>query len=67
MSTLHGTVVGFDADSGLGEVEASDGRRFPFHCIEIADGSRRIEVGAPVAFELLAKLGSYEAAGVRTR
>jgi CspA family cold shock protein len=62
MSPLHGTVVEFDAASGLGVVQAADGRRFPFHCIEIADGTRRIEVGTAVSFGLLAKLGSYEAA-----
>ncbi|MFM7686629.1 MAG: hypothetical protein ACKPDI_12005 [Actinomycetota bacterium] len=62
MSTLHGVVVRFDADSGLGEVESADGRRFPFHCIEVADGTRRVAVGAAVTFGLIAKLGVYEAA-----
>lgn len=65
MSALHvGTVVAFDAAVGLGEVERSDGRRFLFHCIELADGTRSIEVPAAVTFGLLCKLGRYEASAV---
>ena len=45
-----GKVGSFDADVGLGEVQGEDGRRYPFHCTEIADGSRRIEVGTEVEF-----------------
>jgi len=60
----HGTVVSFDGEVGLGEVATVDGRRYPFHCIEIADGSRRIDVGLPVSFRLLCKLGRYEAAAL---
>ena len=62
---LHvGTVVSFDAAVGLGEVQSVDGQRFTFHCIEIADGSRAIEVGTAVTFGLLAKLGRHEAARI---
>lgn len=57
-----GRVVAFDDAVGLGEVERGDGVRFPFHCIEIADGSRTIAVGTSVNFGLLCKLGRYEAA-----
>lgn len=46
-----GTVSAFDVARGLGEVEADDGQRLPFHCTAIADGSRTIPVGARVAFE----------------
>jgi cold shock CspA family protein len=60
-----GTVVAFDAHVGLGEVEADDGTGVPFHCIVIADGSRSIEVGARVTFDLLAKLGRWEASSIR--
>lgn len=60
-----GTVVAFDAAVGLGEIRRDDGALFPFHCIEIADGTRDIAVDAPVEFSLLCKLGGYEAAGVR--
>lgn len=65
MSHMRGKVLAFDPSVGLGEVEAVDGRVFPFHCIEIADGSRRIEVGTVVGFELIAKMGAYEAADIR--
>jgi len=64
VTTRHqGTVVEFDRDVGLGVIEAG-GRRYPFHCIEIADGSRDIAVGTEVSFELLCKLGRYEAAAI---
>lgn len=61
----RGTVTGFDREAGLGEVRAADGAVYPFHCIVIADGSRTIEVGTPVEFEVLAKLGRWEADHVR--
>jgi CspA family cold shock protein len=61
-----GVVVAFDASVGLGEIESSSGQRHRFHCIEIADGSRSIDVGTAVTFALLAKFGRYEAAGIRS-
>ena len=65
MSTPHiGTVVEFDAAVGLGEIERNDGQRFQFHCIELADGTRTIELSTAVTFGLLCKLGSYEASTV---
>lgn len=64
MRTLHGTVVAFDREVGLGEVRADDGETLSFHCIEIADGTRDIAVGARVVFGLVARLGRYEAAGL---
>lgn len=64
---MNGTVAEFDADAGLGVVEADDGSRYPFHCVEIADGSRDIAVGAPVTFSQLAKFGRYEAADIVER
>ena len=60
---LTGTVAEFDASVGLGRVD-TDGVSYPFHCIEIADGSRRIEVGTAVTFELIGKLGRFEAARI---
>ncbi len=62
---LHGSVTAFDRDAGLGEVRADDGTVYPFHCIVIADGSRTIEVGSAVRFEVLPKLGRWEADHVR--
>lgn len=63
-SSAIGTVIAFDAAVGLGEIERADGVRFPFHCIEIADGTRTVDVGAAVRFQLLCKLGRYEAAAL---
>ena len=55
----------FDEYVGLGEIEAADGTRYLFHCVEIADGTRTIEVGADVEFDLLRKFGNDEAAQLR--
>jgi len=46
---------------GLGEITRDDGWVVPFHCIVIADGSRDIPEGTDVEFDLLCKLGRYEA------
>jgi hypothetical protein len=43
-----GKVAEFDEHVGLGVVEADDGTRYPFHCTQIADGSRTIPVDAAV-------------------
>ncbi len=61
---MNGRVVAFDPSVGLGEVAGADGATYPFHCIEIADGTRDIPVGVDVTFELLGKLGRYEAAHI---
>jgi cold shock CspA family protein len=60
-----GKVIAFDEHVGLGEVESADGEVYLFHCVEIADGSRTIDVGAAVEFDLLRKLGRLEAAQLR--
>ena len=61
---MSGVILAFDDAAGLGEVERDDGIRFPFHCIEIADGTRTIAVGTSVTFTMLCKLGRYEAARI---
>jgi cold shock CspA family protein len=58
-----GTVIWFDQARGLGEIQAGE-IRVPFHCIEIADGSRAIESGTNVRFQIRPKLGRHEAAGI---
>jgi cold shock CspA family protein len=58
---VRGTVIAFDAQRGLGEVAELAGETYPFHCVEIADGSRTIEVGAKVSFTLTPRLGGFEA------
>jgi cold shock CspA family protein len=62
---MHGSVSRFDREVGLGEITADDGVSVPFHCIAIADGSRDIQVGANVEFDLFPKLGRYEATHVQ--
>jgi cold shock CspA family protein len=65
---VTGRVVAFDDHRGLGEVEAEDGQRYPFHCTAIADGTRTIPVDVSVDFDVVAgPLGSYEAGSVRPR
>ncbi|MFL6178638.1 MAG: cold shock domain-containing protein [Actinomycetes bacterium] len=61
---MEGTVTAFDFDRGLGEVTTDDGEVLSFHCVEIADGSRSIEVGTPVRFEVMLKLGRREASDI---
>jgi CspA family cold shock protein len=68
MDTLprRGVVADFDAAVGLGTVRDDAGRPYPFHCTQIADGSRDIATGTPVEFELTAGyLGRWEASRIR--
>lgn len=64
MSRRQGTVTAFDAERGLGRIRGDDGVELDFHCVEITDGTRRIDVGAAVAFEVVLRLGRPEAARV---
>ena len=65
-SRLHdGVVASFDPAAGTGTITAGDGVVLPFHCIEIADGSRTIAPGTGVEFQMLAKFGRYQAAQIR--
>jgi CspA family cold shock protein len=54
-----------DEAAGLGIIVAADGTEYPFHCVEIADGTRTIETGAAVDFDVLHKLGGVEARRIR--
>jgi len=59
-------VVEFDEHAGTGTVEGEDGAHLFFHCVAIADGSRRIDVGTAVAYEVVAgHLGRWEAWAIR--
>jgi CspA family cold shock protein len=63
----QGRVTAFDEPRGWGTVEAA-GRDYPFHCTQIADGTRQIAVGAEVAFEVTpAQGGRWEARAVTKR
>ena len=64
--TARGRVVEFDEHVGTGTVEGEDGTHLFFHCVAIADGSRRIEVGTAVTYDVVpGRLGRYEAWGLR--
>ena len=61
---MHGNVTWFDEARGLGTITRDDDVVVPFHCTQIADGSRIIEEGTDVSFVLLSKLGRYEATAI---
>ena len=61
---VAGEVVSFDDPRGYGTVRVADGddRELFFHCTAIADGTRTIDVGAEVEFEVVpGRLGRWEA------
>jgi cold shock CspA family protein len=62
---ISGQVTQFDDAKGLGTVTAENGTDYVFHVIEIADGSRTIDVGQAVRFQPLAKFGSFQACKLR--
>jgi CspA family cold shock protein len=58
----RGTVIEFDDKKGFGTVRADDGAEYFFHCTAVADGSRTIEPGAAVMFEVVpGRRGRWEA------
>jgi CspA family cold shock protein len=61
---MSGTVSEFDDAVGLGTISADDGASYPFHCTQIADGTRTIAPGTPVTFEIAPRLGGYEATAI---
>jgi CspA family cold shock protein len=63
---MRGTVTEFDDARGLGTVTADDGATYPFHCTAIADGTRTIDAGAAVEFDVVAgRQGRWEATALR--
>jgi CspA family cold shock protein len=62
---LDGTVTEFDDAKGLGAIAGANGTSYQFHCIEIADGTRTIDVGQAVSFQPLPKFGRVQAARIR--
>jgi cold shock CspA family protein len=61
----RGTVSAFDGQRGLGEITTDDATVYPFHCTVIAGGTRTIDVGVTVDFEVVpGPLGTWEAAQV---
>lgn len=67
LARRSGRVADFDVDRGIGHVEpAGGGPALFFHCTAIADGSRTIEPGAAVTFQVVAgQLGRWEARDLR--
>lgn len=64
---MRGTVAEFDAARGLGVIE-HEGTRYPFHCTALIDGTRTVDVGAEVDFEVVAGgMGRWEAARIDKR
>jgi len=64
---VQGRVATFDDPEGYGTVTADEpaGTWF-FHCTAIADGTRAIDVGASVSFEVVpGRLGRFEATDLR--
>lgn len=62
--SLSGTVSSFDERRGLGEITDDSGAVWPFHCAEISDGSRQINVGQRVTFVTKFHVARVEAFGV---
>ena len=68
MAPATGTVAAFDEHAGWGTVRGGEGGAWFFHCTAITDGSRTIDPGATVEFEVVpGHNGRWEAAAVRTR
>ncbi len=64
---VEGVVTAFDEARGDGEVTTELGERLYLHCVSIADGSRRVEVGARVVGERrVGRRGADEIAAVET-
>jgi len=67
LGACEGTVASFDDPRGLGTVITADGIVYPFHCANIADGTRSIEVGVPVSWLVIpGRLGRWEASAIRS-
>lgn len=62
---MRGVVREFDEATGLGVVESDDATRYPFHCTQIADGTRTIATSTTVTFDVVpGHQGRWEAAGI---
>ena len=63
---MDGRVVDFDEPRGWGTIEAGHAR-YPFHCTALLDGTRTVEPGTAVGFEVRAGgMGRWEATRVVT-
>jgi cold shock CspA family protein len=65
---VHGTVVDFDEQKGYGTVRGADGVEHFFHCTAITGGTRTIDRGVSVTYEVIpGHLGRWEATAVTVR
>lgn len=65
MAGWRGEVIEFDDAKGFGTVRADDRTEYFFHCTAIADGSRTIDDGVTVTFDVVAgRRGEWEATRV---
>jgi cold shock CspA family protein len=64
-----GTVASFDDAKGFGTVrDDATGREHFFHCTAIADGTRTIEVGAAITFDVVpGRNGQWEAGAIKPK
>lgn len=65
MTATQGTVVAFDEAKGWGTVRDAGGTEHFFHCTAIADGSRTVDLGTSVRYDVVpGHLGQWEAASL---
>jgi cold shock CspA family protein len=60
---MNGVVASFNSHRGLGYIAAGD-EQYLFHCAEIVDLTREIEVGARVSFVEAHRFGNLEASEI---
>ena len=65
LAPQRGVVAHFDDPRGLGIVRSDSGHEYPFHCAAIADGTRTVDEGARVRWNVVpGRLGRWEAADI---
>lgn len=65
---ITGVIEVFDERRGYGFVRSDAHEQFYFHCVDIADGSRTVAVGAPVvARRVVGRVGRDEVVEVVVR
>jgi cold shock CspA family protein len=64
---LRGTVSAWDDHKGYGTIRSDEtGTEHFFHCTQILDGTRSIEAGTTVEFEVVpGRLGRWEATRIQ--
>lgn len=60
---MNGVVASFNSHRGLGYIAVGD-EQYLFHCAELVDETREIEVGTQVCFEVAHRFGKLEASEI---